>query len=1292
MKRLLATIAGLLLVPCAWSQSKEVLRTDGSVLMLEDGRLMPMPATPGVTEPEEQAEQPSELQQLLTQLTYDRRPSVILKAWSPPPPERPEPPQEPQPAEEAQAPADEEPKASDETEATEEAAEVSEGDPLPEETPATTDDEQEAGEENAAAPEEELTAEQAREAEEAARKQAYEALVRQWVLEILQRNVTLGRWDAVQSYFAELSESEAEAGYRQMLKSLRAGPPQQGGQFAAWNEKNAFAPEDVVGLAAVYPREPEAEDLVLLGQILAQCVASGNLVENCVELLHGAQDAALFPFPPAETARIVIEAGFPIEAGEFLPAPNAAREADDRVALNLLARHFVALYEKEGETPALEEAWSCTQAVLALGEVDEKQAEEALKRAVSIAPRIREELGQVWLDESFTDRPERGMEILSAIGASASLGLVAQAQDADARFGGLELQTTAANALLSVAPERAEEWARTLNLLAANWLREAEHAYKYSTSAQFGPVYRRDPYGNIYYVNQSYTSRNRNLPQPIPPEKMLDARPSDAWLAIVVDGLRPRFSIVLAQLLLKAQREQEAFPFIETLASTHPERAEELVEEFLRVWADNHNPNAQAARTASHMFMYGFEQRANAIPLTRSKQERNLAELAEWVKRLRALPLEDLDESLIAHAFTSAHSAAEVYRVETIEGVFGSLGDLGPTTLAELVQRMRANLVSVWRRPSVQKDNQTRRRQKDIENEILRGYEVARAVVDQGIAAHPDHWGLALARASVDHDENNFRQEVERFSEFSAVREEAFASFQHVAELYHDQVEEADEEDATAEVYETWFYASLGACDLAAIDAQKLQVTSQLPMIQAALESLPEEVCERHRGMFANSLFTRISSVNPAVKFRYIRSGLEVVGDHERSAESREILEYYEDLVTEIQLEARIDGDDRVGHDAPFGIHVDLRHTREIEREAGGFSKYLVNQNDQRFAYNYGRPTEDYRDKFEEAAVEALQEHFDVLSVTFNHPDTHSRADDEYGWRITPYAYILVQARGPEVDRVPALRFDLDFLDTSGYVVLPVESSAIPIDSADASEPSYSAAGLAVTQTLDERQAQEGRLVLEVRAEGRGLIPELERILDLAPEGFVLVDVEDQGVLIREFDQEGDEVAILSERTWMISMHAEEGLAELPQTFTFGTPRFEETEATYQRYVDADLASVASVVDLEASYGTRDRSGLLAWTGGFLGLAALAALAVWLWRGRRRRTGPTHAFTMPEDVSAFTVIGLLRRIEAEDGLSDPERDELRSSLESLEATYFRAEEPEKVDLEGIAERWIQRTR
>src|SRR5690606_35848829 len=175
--------------------------------------------------------------------------------------------------------------------------------------------------------------------------------------------------------------------------------------------------------------------------------------------------------------------------------------------------------------------------------------------------------------------------------------------------------------------------------------------------------------------------------------EILKTQPSKKWLQFVSEALQPQVTKALARLYLKVNEEDEAFPHIEKLASTHPKVAQDLANEFLRVWADNHDPNASRNRTNPYMYMYGFERRAEGIPLTRSKQERNLEELAALVKRLDALPIEEIDEDLFVRAFTTCHSSAEVYRMEAIAKVFGPLENLDPKTLASLPQRMRTNLV-----------------------------------------------------------------------------------------------------------------------------------------------------------------------------------------------------------------------------------------------------------------------------------------------------------------------------------------------------------------------------------------------------------------------------------------------------------------------------------------------------------------------------------------------------------------------------------------------------------------------
>ncbi|MDP6384810.1 MAG: hypothetical protein QGI93_01310 [Planctomycetota bacterium] len=1216
---------------------------------------------------EEKAEPETDRGKKLKKLVFDRRPSAALSAWAAEPPEAPAPPAKAEPVEIPLKEVDTEGMSEEEAaEAREEAAE-----------------EQEKAQEAAE-----------KKAEKAAEKAAKEFAEKQLEVELalFQRRVSLGEWDAVREYMASLTTAEGRIAYAQLIKSLTEGPVKVSGTLAAFAEKNYFDAQDLVGLVAAAPAKLVEKQINGLGQLIRLTVDEGVLIESCLNALRPALAAEDFPLAHEQLAHVLLEGHFFVEAGEFLPSLEAAQAADDRPILNLLARHHLAQFQRDKQETDLNAAWQATMSVLAPGELEDDTKEEALKRAVELAPKVHDTLGQTWLTESFTTRPERGVEILSLLGASSSRSLFEQARVMPLRQTNLELQTTAAEALLEAAPKRAREWADTLNLLANNWLQEAACTHSFDTTVSRGQSVKVDPFGNIFYSSTSSTAFNRNAPTPIGANEMLAMRPSSQWMELIAPGLRPKFEMVTAQLLLKVQAEEEAFPYIERLARTHPEQAEALVEEFLRVWIRNNNPNVNNNRTNEYMFVYGFSQLSAGIPLTRSKQERNLKELAAWVQRIRALPLEGVNEELVATAFTNAHSSAEVYQVETIEGVFGALDELAPRTVAALVQEMRKNLVGVWRRPATQEAKKTNRRQKDIEAEILRGYETAASVALSSLDSHPDDWSLRLALASVAHDENNFRQEVAKSSEFAGKRREALSGFAEAARIYQAALPGLAEDEEAQNLYETWFYASLGACDLQALDSYKQPVQNQLALIKDAIEALPGEAATRHMDRFANALFTRVGSVNPAVKYSYLRSGLKIAGETERTREAHKILTYYKDLITEIQLDVAVDGSAHVGSGEPFGVFVNLRHTGAIERESGGFGKYLVNQNSTVNAFNYGRPTEDYRDKFEEFTHDVLSEHFEVQSITFNHPDTHSRATAEYGWRLTPYAYVLMKARGPEVDRIPSLRLDLDFMDSVGYALLPIESAPVVLDCGSGQVDPRPFAQLKLTQTLDEREAESGKLLLEVQASARGLLPAFTDLVDLAPEGFEVVSVEDQGNAISKFDAESAAPQVISDRTFMVEMQAGENLTQLPDSFAFGSTVLaeEEVELTYQRYVDADLASVGQTISLEARYGEVAGPGLWTW---LLGTALALALALGVRSALRSAArGPGEArFTVPEPLSPFTVIGLLRRIESTNGLTPDSRVELQGQIQDIEEHFFGEADGTRPDLSEIAQTWVQRS-
>lgn len=1108
--------------------------------------------------------------------------------------------------------------------------------------------------------------------------------------------VTLGDWIRVREILAEMTADDEEVGkaaYARMLTSLKVPPKPKNQRNAKFGEKNVFSFDDIMGMIAAAPVDLDKDSIASLGVLLGVALDSGSVVEGIVSRMKAEVDRPqdVATLDRREAAKILFAGGQPVAGGEFLPDLDTAIADEDHEAMNLLSRWHLARHAKDSKPVHLENAWHVLQALFVSGEIEREEKEEALTRAVELAPKIEETLGQAWLEESFTSRPERGMEIIAAIGSAASRGHEERGSDAAFRLKGLQLQNTAVEALLASAPERAQEWRLAVGLLAGNWLKEAVHSYSYDQSTSRGPRLQRDPFGNFFYYDMNNQNRGGRVPvQAIATGELLDIRPGDAWLDLVDDGARPKYAMLYAQLLLKVNEEDEAFPFIEQLADTHPQQAEALVNEFLRVWTRNHDPNSQNNRTNMYMFMYGFDRRAAGIPLTRSKQERNLAELTEWVRRLRALPIDDPDVELLARAFTTCHSSAEVYKLEAIEQVFGSLDTLEPAAIAEMIQRMRLNLVGIWRQPANQKDKKTRRKQKDIEAEVLRGYAVARAVLEDARSKHQGEWALHLAKAAIDHDELMYRQEMAKSSDYSSKRGAAFREFETAAALYADTVGDLAEHEQSTRVYDQWFYAALGACDLQEIREYHLPDLKQIERIREAIVKLPRAAADNHMAMFANNLFTRMSSVNPIVKYRYLRSGFSIVGDHKRAHEARKVYEYYDDLVTEIELETVIDGSDRVGRDEPFGLFVNLRHTREIEREAGGFGRYLQNQNNVNASFNYGRPTENYRDKFEDTAREALEEHFEVLSVTFQSEDVHSRADErDYGWRVTPYAYVLLRPLGPEIDTIPSLRLDLDFLDTSGYAVLPIESPEVPIDASAGQGEARPFRNLAITQTLDERQAEEGKLILEIKASADGLVPALDDILEVDSKGFEIVQTDDEGVSVVQFSADSEEVAVVSERSWMLTLGARDDLAELPDSFTFGEARTADASIVYQRYLDADLLEVEPEVSLEERYGERRRS----WAWIVVALVVIGGGGT-LFLLTRKSNGPqaegATGRSLPDSLTAFTVLGFLRDLDRNNGIRDSGRQELHRAIRELERQYFREGDAEQTNLRAIAEEWARK--
>lgn len=1128
-----------------------------------------------------------------------------------------------------------------------------------------------------------------------------------WARE-LAAEFALGSWVQVAGRIQILPAANRDKLIRRMLDSLAQDVPadelsrlrmqQQGrGQDPRSLEKHQVAFSDVFELGRMSSQRPLSDEtLAAMGRAISAALELGQAREQLFEVLDrelaAGSDASAAWIDRRQAARLLVFANQIEVVDRYLPELDAAIAEKDFEALNILSAHYHAAYQSKPRHQTLEQAWRAALAVLAESDFSDEQNFKAIAQTVELAGKVRKELGQAWLNESFTAAPERGIAILGAIGRRSATALQQLASDPAQRIQLLKLQNDSVNALLATNLDRAKEWRSVLELLASNWLREAAITYSDDQSTSLGPRMRRDMYGNIFY----YDERMGNMPYrsaglaPIPTAELIESRPSDGWLELLSPASQPKYWISLAQLYLKVGEEALSFPYIERLGQGHPRLVEDLVKEFIGVWTRNHDPNSERNRSDYYMFMYGFESRAESIPLTRSKQVRNLAELSELVPRLRELNRGELDPDLLVPAFLTCHSFAEVYKTEDLEKVFGPLPAISPKIIARLAQKMRENLAMIWRDVEVQKNAKTKRTRKELEAEVLRGYAAARELLANANQRHPGNADLLTLHAAILHDENNYQTELKPTSEHAGRRRAAFEAFAQAAQAYQAGLPGLEPHEYSTEVYERWFYAALGACDLNLVDEKQLADPTEFDRIAAALRALPAPHDQWHLARFANLMFNRMSNAKPAVKARYLRGGFAIVGDHPQARQARQVFDYYNDLVTEIQFETAIDGSPNVGQQ-PFGLFVNLVHTREIERESGGFGRYLQNQNNNNmFYYNYGRPLENYRDKFEEFVRLALGEHFEVLSVTFQVPEVKSRATDEPGWRSTPYAYILAKARGPQVDKIPPLKIDLDFLDTSGYAILPIESPSLPVVAhLDKPDP-RPMQNLSLTQILDERRAAEGELIVEIRAQGQGLIlPLAELFKSLEFEQFDLTSVEDNGVSVSRFDPEATENLVLSERNWLVHLKAQADLTERPTSFSFLQPQFPVRELVYQRYNDADLAAAEPTVVLQQLYG--EPPGWGGWRLALAGAGSLIALALIYWVLRRQpNRARMDSRDLPEGLSPFKAIAVLQGLRNSQRLSAEAQVELEQTIAALHESYFdESPSPAAVDdLKQLTERWL----
>ena len=1124
--------------------------------------------------------------------------------------------------------------------------------------------------------------------------------------ERFRRLANAGRWEELGKHIQSLPfDGSAEKAYRHLITTLirpltnASVPPPPSGVPVPTRPTGKPRPmltqEDFVEILKLAPAELSEADIASLGNLL-RGVGQPNLSRLAKRLEAGVgrfgSDTAdgrkraaqlLQPLATKSQARIALK---------FVP------ESDDDWALEMRAKLLTEVWLSKPSPPNLSAAWKANEKLIATIEDDAKRL-GGIKRGFTLVAKLPKTQADEWMSGQFREGGP-GLKLIQLVQSEVQRNV--RSSNFLARGEALRNLKQIIGALLTEAGGDLAKWQLPLTIAAEAWLVEAENTAK---NSQIIVTRNSTIYDPVYEQQRRLAQQNSSRYKPLQPSVIIGHAPGDAWLDALPESRRSRAQAALAETLLKDQKIMKALHEIERLAKLDPRKANLIANTLLSSWARTRNPNIGAPLRMRTLGMPVYiPPRPSGTPLTRAKQKRNLRELGKILERLAKLPV-DIGQSwsnytnttytpkpqAIVAAFEGAHSFAEVYKLDDIRAVFGEPEKMPVESLGTLVNSMRQRLATTWRAPKVQQQAGTKRGDSQINTEVLAGYETLLALLDAGLAEKPDVWQLKLQQAAANFDlaEYQYGNKAD-LDVYVKHREAAFEGFSETAALYALQTA-VTADKPSALVFQLWFNANLGASDLSYVTRQQIPEIGNLQKIRDAILVLPDS--EGHLKAFGKSVNNTSRRLTPELKPRYLRASLAVLEDHPAGELARKLVQHYDDLLNEVKLVARIDGSDEIGHTTPFGLFIGLRHTSDIEREAGGFSRYLVGGSSTGTPYFYPRypgQRQAPRDDLEEHLGEKLGENFEVQSITFHDNKTQSRTVGQPGWRETPLAYVLLKAKDASVDRIPELQMDLDFYDSLGPVLLPVTTATQIVDARPESPSARPVDKLELTQTLDARLAGERtELTLELHATGKGLTPSLDKLVALDIPGFDIVKNDDQGLSVARVESGASSVNAVSERTWLLTLKPSADVGD-SLAFRFPQPTGLVAKTVFKQYSDADLVEVESELAL---------AGLVlnpppTWPW-FAGGAALLLLGIGAWRLAKRddAQAAVPVFEVPEVCTPFAVIDLLQRIATASpkSLEAAHRDRLRSDIREIEQLHFAPDAAQTNghgDLQSIARNWV----
>lgn len=1113
----------------------------------------------------------------------------------------------------------------------------------------------------------------------------------------LHLHVMAGEWDAFARFLAERPTAEAEALYAHILQSMNKGDP-------------GLLPEEVLAIGNAAPGEIKDWQVDSLAKILQAAAGKYSTGPMLAQLrtgtrLFGGQDAAA----RKRAITLLAGAGLVREAHEYLPSLEDARAKGDAAIVVVHGRYHADLAtnlrgpEADAEQTA---AWGLFTEASLLPDAPFPVRQEAMRRAIDLLPHIPPSQATTWFSKVFANS-SLGPAALEIVALKAMTIRDAKL-DVQQRAQTILTMKEAVDTLLAHENVDTRTLRVPLRMLTTALVAEAEAA-----------------------INDK--GRERVIARET--ELLLRALPGEKWLDAIEPSLATRASKVSIAVATLADKTDAALQMLRSAMKRAPDQASDLADSFLIAWEKRLNPKPDP--NEEQYYFWGYREWTPSAPVTRGRQRRNLDRLKGLIATLEQAGIHSRELPSVTAVFKACHAKTEVFDKSDIVRVFGAFDQIPAPTAGSLAMAMRASLANDWRSREVQRAGGTNRTPSEIAELVDKGYGLAIELADRALAAEPDSWRYAVIKASLSYDRMDFKQSntkgggsAAELAKFDSYRKDAFAAFAKAAQQYA-KVLEAGQERDDAGVYQAWFGAAVAATELNYLNREDVPADAsrqddQVDMISKAIHALPKDAADRHISAFARAVEADAMGAPPEVKPRIVRHALRIIGDHPAGASLRGMNELYQDLVKdEIKLRLTVDGDDNVSVNKPFGAQLTLRFTTAVDRETGGFSKYLQNDVFTRVGNTYR--SLNYRDQLKKAVEDALKKSFDIESIGFFEALTPARAvmeNGEDGWQEKPMAYAVLKRKDASVDRLPQVAMDMYFNDQAGAVTLSLPSNTPPLAVTTAAAPQRPVKDLNITQVVDLRRLQTGEkdraVVLEIQARGRGVIPDIRELMDGIDDalpGYAIdpqKGIEARPIMIQENEapqsrfsfygrdpeppKEGyataDENGIyrpMIERTWAVTY--------LPSGGSIGTAFRLPTlhsgfagQLVSKHYADMDILPIQG-----ATLTVHPRR----WTPLTIALAALALVVVavgGLLLYRRLRRAPKAAvvaFHMPEKITPLSVITTLRRLQAEhaSALGGPGHAELATEIATLERRYFGPESAEaNGELKVVLDRWTATVR